>query len=154
MNLIFEIRLFLPQTIWSGLSCSQRINEIKETWSHREPLLWNSWYPRGQERAAGCVYMCVCGSSGGRKGMNSPQTLATQTEAFRAALISVQSVRGKYKRHCFSSKPTLKCGWTPPNTKNPISVPLLNIPSCNDDDLSAADKPRHCKHKAFFFFFS
>lgn len=97
--------------------------------------------------------MCVCGSSGGRKGMNSPQTLATQTEAFRAALISVQSVRGKYKRHCFSSKPTLKCGWTPPNTKNPISVPLLNIPSCNDDDLSAADKPRHCKHKAFFFFF-
>lgn len=99
--------------------------------------------------------MCVCGSSGGRKGMNSPQTLATQTEAFRAALISVQPVREKYKRHCFEgcSKPTLKCGWTPPNMKNPISVPLLNIPSCNDDDLSAADKPHHCKHKAFFFFF-
>lgn len=37
-----------------------------------------------------CVYVCVCGSSGGRKGMNSPQTLATQTEALRAALISVQ----------------------------------------------------------------
>lgn len=103
----------------------------------------------------GNVCVCVCSSSSGRKGMNSLQTLATQTEAFRAAFISIQPISEKYKRHRFEGrcKSTLKCGWTPPNLKNSIWVSLLNVPSCNDDDLSAADKPRHCKHKAFFRFF-
>lgn len=109
--------LFLPQMIWTGLSCSWRINEIRRNGHSKSHYCKIHDTQEARKERLDVGNICVCGSSSGRKGMNSLQTLATQTEAFRAAFISVQPIWEKYKRHRFEgrSKSTLKCGWTPPN---------------------------------------
>ncbi len=101
------------------------------------------------------IFLCAAAAVAGKAWTACRHWQHKQKRSERA-FISVQPIWEKYKHHCFEgrSKSTLKCDGHLQIRKNSIQTSSLERPDCNDNDLSAADKPHHCKHKAFFVFFT
>lgn len=135
--------------MWSGLSCSWQITKKRKRNATPRAItvkFMKLERPEASGWTSVCVCVCVYGeSSSGRKAMNSLQTLGNTNRRAQSCTFPSEPIGEKHK--LWRMHQTHSETWTDTFKIRKIVFQLL----CGAD-LSAAHKPRHCKHKAFLFF--